>query len=1334
MKKTYLYLLLIAVAIASCRNGRQQYYDPAVMQISQELSNQNITAFAEDSLGYIWMGTERGLNRYNRSEYHQYFHSDDDTTSLPSSNISALYTDRSGRLWVGTIHGVCYYTKEGGFRRVTMNDTSPQVHQIWEEPDGTIYFNTILQLARYVPATNSAEIVNYHFDPSHDYINECFTDSHGRLYSVTTNSVRCFGQDKQQPIYTLQTGLKPHYSYLCRNGLLWVAEGQKVHVYDVNTRKEVGIPKAIQEKGILNNATLTLLYDTPNYLYIGTSRALYAYSHQLHKVARQDEYGFPFSDVQGNIRHMFLDKTRNLWIALQMKGYEVRHNFKERFNGNPYLTSQLKGHSITSMCVDHQGLLWILDADNHCWTYDSTNGHLQTIETEGTLGPRLPNEALASLFADSQGRVWVINNERLYQAAISGGRLVLNGRYANIPKVVSIAEDLSHNLWIGIAGEGIYCLPQGSTTMVKRKVGKGGFRYTYSICPIDRSRLLLGLGLSNPIIFNTQNGSARQLGLWKNSNELILTSSMRHVGNGMIAIATRFNGVYLYNIKTEAIVRVTDMTCDDALDIIPAGDGTFWVSTLNGLSQVNVKTHKAYNYSAADGIGGNQFNEHASARLSEGKIVFGGTHGITLFSASNNATKHRFPLYFEDVTINNKPLKAGRSTAFDSLLALRPKVDLAHNQNSFGVSFSALDYRMHEQIHYSYRLEGSGNGNWTDLRNGSELWFNNLRPGHYRLHVRTNDSEHAADQNEAVMDITIHPAPWNTWWAWLLYLIIIGYVLSIFYRGRMRIIDEKRRAERMQLEKEQEERVNRMNMSYFANISHEFRTPLTMIAGGAKMLDEQTELSGKSRQLLGTIRWNTQRMLCLIAQMLDFHKLENDALPLQVAQIDVAEELNHVLDSVVPSMSEKHITLERKGMDERFEAWADPDKLEKVVSNLLSNALKFTPEGGRVTCALASMSADEGRRLFPEMEATATKEYAVVTVDDNGQAIPEDKLEKIFLKYYQVENHHNYGTGIGLYYCRRLMQLHHGGIKAENLAEGGVRFTMVFPMDDVYSAQEHAPEEVRSNAIDSAVVPTNVEEDTEAKPDDSKPRLVVVDDDPSVVNYLRMVLTPHYTVFHAFNAETALALIREKMPDLVLSDVMMPGTDGMALCRSIKADDDICHIPVILVTAKVTPKDQIDGLHTGAEAYVTKPFDPEYLLALIASLLAGRERIKRQLGAVTKTEELGENTLSPRDTAFMDDLYALMEKELTNPELNVNTLAEKLGLSRSKFYYKMKALTGEKPLDFFKKYKLNRAAELLLEGHYNVSEVAYKTGFSSLTVFSRSFKQHFGVAPSEYHK
>lgn len=1333
MKKPFIFLFLLCLLMAGCHGDRkQQNYDPAVMQIAPTLSNQDITAFAEDSLGYIWMGTKRGLNRYNRYEFHQYFHSYNDTISLPSNDITALYTDHSGRLWVGTLLGACYYTKEGTFRRVQMPGVTPIVHQIWEDRQGNIFFNTISQLCRYLPESNSIEVINQQFTPSADFANECFPTADGKVYSVVKGAIRCFGQSKAKPAFTIPIQQKPYYSYLSRNGRLWVASEKEVHIYNVRTRREEPLPKALVDKGVFNNTILNLLYETRRHLFIVTNRSLYVYNYQQRTVTEQGDYNFPFSSVDGHVRRIFLDSGGNLWFALQMKGFEVRHSFKERFNSNPSLTEQLQDHSVTSLCTDALDNLWMLDANNQLWIYGKT-GQLQPVNTDGMLDKRLPDENYASLFADSRGRVWVISNEHLYQATLAGNRLILDSKYAQIPKVACITEDHRKNLWVGGAGNAIYCLPPDGSTPRKLTIGKGTSHFVFSLCAVDDNHLLLGLGLANPLIIDTRNGSTRELKLWASSMlKTIVTSTCRFPG-GNVAIATGANGVYLYNPKENTVNHVDGLDCNEVKGLQLDPSGNLWVSTLNGLSMISRDGRTVSNYTVTDGIGGNQFNDHAAATLPTGEIVFGGTHGLTIFSSGSKMPKRKIPIYFEDIRLNNNVLRAGPKACFDSILALRPKVQLAYKQNSFSVSFAAPDFRGNERKHFSYRLEGSGNDQWVDLRNGNEAWFNDLPAGHYRLHVRTvGDS--SMEPAETSLDIRVRPAPWNTWWAWLLYLALAAYIAMAVYRGRRRIVEEKQKAQRMAMEKEQEERVNRMNMSYFSNISHEFRTPLTMIAGGSKMLSEKQELTAESRELLGTIRWNVQRMLRLISQMLDFNKLENDALPLQVQEIDVAEELRHVLDSVVPSMNDKHITLLRKGMDEPLRAYTDSDKLEKVVSNLLSNALKFTPEGGEVSCTLLSLPAEGCRAMFPKMEPTEAKAYVVVHVDDNGTAIPEDKLEKIFLKYYQVENHHNYGTGIGLYYCRRLMTLHHGAIKAANLPEGGVRFTLAYPLDDIYSPDEHAPADsvepaklIETGSNDYAFSPA---EEDEA----GKPKVVVVDDDPSVVKYLEMILRSQYAVSHAFNAEAALDIIHEQKPDLILSDVMMPGTDGMALCRKIKDDDDICHIPVILVTAKATPRDQVDGLHTGAEAYVTKPFDPEYLLALIASLLAGRQRMMRQLGSVTKTAELQENTLNPRDTAFMDNLYAIMEKEIANPELNINALAEKMGLSRSKLYYKMKALTGEKPLDFFKKYRLNRATELLLDGRYNVSEVAYKTGFSSLTVFSRSFKQAFGVAPSEYQK
>jgi DNA-binding response OmpR family regulator len=330
-----------------------------------------------------------------------------------------------------------------------------------------------------------------------------------------------------------------------------------------------------------------------------------------------------------------------------------------------------------------------------------------------------------------------------------------------------------------------------------------------------------------------------------------------------------------------------------------------------------------------------------------------------------------------------------------------------------------------------------------------------------------------------------------------------------------------------------------------------------------------------------------------------------------------------------------------------------------------------------------------------------------------------------------VENHHNYGTGIGLYYSRRLLLLHHGEIHCENLKEGGVKFTVTLPANDIYAQDEHVVEPTIEQTQCYPIEETHSKSEKQKKGDE---KIMLIDDDSGIISYLKILLSPYYNIVYTYEAETALDKIRTEMPDIVLSDVAMPVKDGFQLCKEIKEDPTTCHIPVVLVTAKTTKEYQITGLKIGADAYITKPFDPDYLYALIRSQLDNRKRIQRIVSEATKTEDIEENTLSEQDKKFMDELYALMERELSNTDLNVNLITKELLISRTKLYYKIKALTGEKPYDFFKKFKLNRAANLLKSGKYNVTEVAYMTGFSSLSVFSRNFKIQFGMTPLEYIK
>lgn len=656
---------------------------------------------------------------------------------------------------------------------------------------------------------------------------------------------------------------------------------------------------------------------------------------------------------------------------------------------------------------------------------------------------------------------------------------------------------------------------------------------------------------------------------------------------------------------------------------------------------------------------------------------------------------------------------------------MNPDINLKYDQNGFSISFAALDYSESERLHHYYKLDGFDQY-WINAHNNKEAYYANLPAGTYTFRVRITQNDQSTIVGENAIRVIVHPAPWATWWAYTFYLIAGITILAFFIRAMWRIRVEKQAVLRAEQAKAQEQFINKMNMSFFANISHEFRTPLTMISGPISLLYSSSDITGENKNLLRIVQRSVNRMLRLVNQMLDFNKLENDTLKLKVRPTEIVVFLKELTDIFRVNAGSKSITMITNGLEGSFIAWIDEDKIDKIFTNLMSNALKYTPAGGRINVNFDIVSGEDAVQVVK------------IEVINTGQ-IPDDKLEKIFERYYQISDEHggiyNWGTGIGLYYARSLARLHHGSLTASNLKDDNkVMFTLIVPVgQSAYSEAERSHEQVNQlEAFPLEENPLPVKPDPDL--DKEKKTIMVVDDDSEVAYYLEMLLGSDYQVVCRFNAESALEAITENAPDLILSDVVMPGKDGYWLCREIKESLQFCHIPVILVTAKTTIENQVEGLNVGADAYVTKPFEPHYLMALIKSLLNNREKTRSLLSRSTQTDKMDENVLSPQDNMFMTELYHLMESELSNPELDVTRMTQLLKISRTKFYYKVKGLTGENPSVFFKTYKLNRAAELLKEGKYTISEIADMTGFNTLSHFSKSFKQQFGIPPSEYLK
>lgn len=1312
---------------------------------SPSLSNQKVTSFAEDSKGHIWIGTFRGLNKYDVHEYHQYFCTDD-SLDLPDNQICDLMRDSRGRLWISTVNGLCLYTDRDNFRRIPQDYENKNGRQIIENADGRIFVNAIHQLAVYDPQSDSLKLAIRDFDPHHTFYNRCFISRDNRLWSVTRLGLKCYNSTTLAVEDSLQLPHLVNYSYLQQNGLLWLSGPDGLMIYDTFHHRMVATPPSISSHPILNKAQVTLIhpYGTAALIMVTEQDGLFLYNFKSGRVIHQSEQGFPFVAPKFKVSSIFTDSQQNIWIGSVDQGYSVVYNYKERFNTDNYLVQALDHKSVTSVAVDSHQNLWISTLMDGLYIYNVATHTVKSMPMGSY------SHDIGRVFVDNADRVWLLltSKNKALQCHYDGTSLIFDSEY-DLFMPISITQDRRGTVWIGTCSYLTYALPQGETQMKE----VAAFPRTGTFIPglLSMSDEIWVMAFAKPIMsININDFSVNELKIsddeWKaciRRSVYIPTASFRD-SRGDVWLGTVSNGLLHYSASTHKITTVAGTPCRDIAGIEEDAQGNIWVSTQYGLGKYDRTTNRFTNYFAPDGIGGNQFYDRSSCRLADGTLVFGGTHGLTLFNPIDVSTKRTVPLVFEDLKIHNTLERpSAKGAAIDKHLSDNPHVRLKHYQNGFSISFSALDYCEYDRAHYFYRMEGFDKY-WIDAHNNREAYYANLPAGSYTFRVRAVNNDNSITETENSLRITIEPAPWNSWWAWIIYILIAAALVYFIYRVYCRIRAARQAVRQAEIEKQQEQRVNRMNMSFFANVSHEFRTPLTMIAGPVDSLCESQTIGDSDRQLLLIVKRSVRRMLRLVNQMMDFNKLENDTLKLRVRRSDVIQMLQSFIDIFAVNAHEKGITLTTYGIEDSFTAWIDADKLDKIVGNLLSNAMKFTPRGGRVDVSFDA-DADSMR----------------IIVADTGSGIPADQTEKIFERYYQLNNQqtgtYNWGTGIGLYYARSLARLHHGSLSASNRKEGhGAVFTLILPLaDEAYSSDERetidAPQSQlfpldklnydekidRIDSFDSVdsidSLDINRPKSTSLDDNKSRPTLLVVDDDTEVVHYMKALFEPHYNVVCCFSADSAYETMNDNAPDLVVSDVVMPGMSGYDLCRKIKQSLQLCHIPVILLTAKATTENQVEGLDTGADAYVTKPFDPKYLLALVRSQLSNREKVRSILSQSTETADIAAEVLSPQDNAFMTKLYQLMESELSNPELDVARLTTMLGISRTKFYYKVKALTGESPSVFFKTYKLNRAAQLIAEGQHTVSEIAYMAGFSSPSHFSTSFKRQFGVAPSEYN-
>ena len=1308
--KTITFSLIIFFVLSACSAPDTHLADKASVQISEELSSQRITCFLEDAYGYIWIGTERGLNRFNGYEYNQYLHNKADTTSLCANIITTLMKDSRGRIWVGTMDGVCRYEGKDYFRRFAIDEEDATVSQVLETSDGTILVNMVRRLYVYKPDKEELEVLIDVFTPENHFRNRSFLDAADRLWSITPDRVSCYNIHTCQKIKEMPLSIDVEYSERVPGGNIWVFGRKGKALVNTETMSLEAFPAAAESL-----PTASDLENLHSVSYINTPSDIYLWDGE--KLISGEDFRFPYAiapQIRQRATVLFVDSKNNLWLAGNRGGFTIQKPKPSIYNTSDALFTHISGFPVLSGCKDSHNRFWFLSDSDIIHVYYPNDGFTDVLTIKPFLS-RAGQQIDQELLVDKQDRVWLRLDGRLLELRYHPGRADFSGHLSLVRehnyldgRVMALTEAEDGSIYAGVGLSSLYKLD--GQLFQEIPFPKSLTNAFFGMKVLSSGKLAIGSFKANPLLYNPHTGEVEVIPVWDGVVPQDFCYSFLETQGAYLWICTRSSGLVRYNLSDHSVKHFPGLPFQGCADILDDRYGNLWVSTENGLFRLNSEGALIGGYHKEDGLGGNQFIFHTAVYGFNGKLIFGGQHGLSVVNPDIYQPTIKRNLVFEDLFIGSNALAPQPGTALPEALSKKPAVRLSHQNNHFSVSFIDLNPGGEENAHYFSKLEGLDKG-WTDIGSNRRAYFNNVPAGHYQVKVRIARSDQQVVEAEESFPLTILPAPWATWWAKLLYLLVAGIALWQVWAARKRILAERSAKEKAAFEKEQEQRVNDMNMRFFANISHEFRTPLTMISGPVGLLEKTDYLKPQEHKLVDTIKWNAARMLRLVNQLMDFNKLENDALRLKVSRQDLVALTEQTLAMFRITMAEKHITLQTEGLEDTLPAVVDPDKVDKVLSNLLSNAVKYTPEGGIIGLKLDT----DGEKITFE-------------VSDSGPGIPEDQLERIFERYFQVEDHHNYGTGIGLYFAKRLMGLHHGSIHAENLLQG-VKFIAEFPAKDIYKPEEH----VEIQQMQQVLFP--VGESAEAATQEHENTILLVDDDSGIVNYLKLLLSPSYNILYAYNAEGALKLLEEHKPDLILSDVAMPGMDGYELCRRIKADAEICHLPIILVTAKTTTDEQIAGLNTGADAYVTKPFDPEYLQALIRSQLENRARIRGIIANATTTEEIQEaqaDALSEQDKSLMDRLYAIMEEELSNEELNINKFTEMMYMSRTKLYYKIKGLTGETPNAFFKKYKLNRAAEMLKSGNHNISEVSDLTGFSSPTVFTRNFRAQFGMTPTEY--
>lgn len=1323
------------------------------------LSNSLINHFFQDSKGFMWTATEYGLNSFDGLRFANYWHVSGDSTSIKNNYVRTLFEDSRQNLLIGCIDGLMRYDRETNtFSEIPMiragKQVFPHVTQMQELHNGEIWMTTTGQgMFRLDEQRKQAVSVDELLRQSNYNFQSCFyEDSYYNLWIGTYgNGLICYmPATKEARVFKYPTLNDNNIAAIIedKQGNLFVGT-QKRGLSCYNRKKNTFTPVPYVGNGALSVYCMALV---DGQLLVGTDgQGLKLYNPVKKQLEDYTINTAPMDFSEGKIHTILEDKDKNLWLGLFQKGIVLipkQSNPFEYYGSKSTYYNPIGQGCVMSIFQDSNQHLWI-GADNEgIYELDAEGGCLRHYQP-GSSSHSVANTIMC-IYEDSEKNLWLGSYTR--------GIAKLNRKTGvcdySLPvdneKILSITEDKQKNLYIGTLGSGFYQynLQTGSLKHYESAKDETGDLkrnelvndwINYIFCD---SEGFIWLGHYKGVsCFNPLTGSFIN---YRQVNTLIsgcVGYAIQEDYSGNIWAGTT-DGLYCFNKKTEELKRFT--TADGLSNNVICGlcedsRHDIWLSTYMGISKYDVKNNRFVNYYSGDGLQGNEFTHGAFYKDKKGKIYFGGINGVTYFSPESiGSVSKETNVWVTDFYVFNHPIHknslSGGEPVIDTSVQDANQFRLSYKDNTFSIVFSTLQYNNPEQISYQYKVDELGS-QWLSTEPGvNRVTYNNLPPGQYTFQVRALNYGNYSETR--TVKILITPPWYQTWWAYCVYITLAGLLVL----GIVNYILSRMRHRREIMKREHAEQLNEAKLQFFINISHEIRTPMTLIINPLeKLLADKRD--GELHKTYLMIYRNAQRILRLINQLMDVRKLDKGQMFMKFRETDMVGFIADLMQTFEHMARKKNIRFVFKHEMPQLKVWIDLNNFDKVLMNILSNAFKYTPDGGEVQVSL-STGRDITRR-------DALRDYFEIVITDSGIGIDRNKIERIFERFYQIDNDvtkSNFGTGIGLHLSRSLVQLHHGIIFAENREDApGSRFIIRIPLGSAHLRTDELEtvdaDTVMFHTVDKPVLAKLEEElmmeeeepqtGTKAK---TRLRILVVEDEIEIKAYLKSELSDEYKVETCNNGKEAYDLILRDTPDLVISDVMMPEMDGLALCRKIKQNTNVNHVPIILLTAKSKPEDTLEGMETGADAYMVKPFNTELLKRTIANLIANRRLLRNKFsGAQQQEDKIEKITMKSGDEILMGKIMKVVNEHLDDPALNVEMLASEVGLSRVHVHRKLKELTNLSTRDFIKNIRLQQAATLLAQDHkLTVSEIAYATGYINLSHFSSSFREKYGMSPKEY--